>query len=259
MPCCPVVHPLLHVKLLDFWNLPSVMEVRLLRVIVFKSRWARSAALSFSLALFFLSVPLLSQQSDQPKKEDEKSTQVKKQGPTRPSATATNGDSHTTPGLPLTGYRIGPDDELGIAVWHEPELSQGVVVRPDGMITLPLLNDVHVAGLTTDELQALLTEKLKTVVNDPQVTVTVKTVKSQKVFMVGAVAKQGAYPLNASLTVLQLIAEAGGLGPFAKSKAIYILRNENGKQVRIPFNYKKALSGQGTDPILKPGDMVVVP
>jgi polysaccharide biosynthesis/export protein len=231
----------------------------LLRAIAFDSRWARSAALSLGLVLFFLSFPLFSQQSDQTKKANEKSTQVKKQEPSRPSSTATNGDSRQTPRFPLTGYRIGPDDELGIAVWHEPELSQGVVVRPDGMITLPLLNDVHVAGLTTDELQALLTEKLKSVVNDPQVTVTVKAVKSQKVFMVGAVAKQGAYPLNGSLTVLQLIAEAGGLGPFAKSKGIYILRNENGKQVRIPFNYKKALSGQGNDPILQPGDMVVVP
>ncbi len=157
------------------------------------------------------------------------------------------------------GYRVGADDELAISVWHEPELSQGVVVRPDGMITMPLLNDIHVAGLTTEELQALLTEKLKALVNDPQVTVIVKAVKSQKVFVVGAVMKQGAYPLGGDLTVLQVLAQAGGFGPFAKTRKIYILRNLNGKQVRIPLNYKKALAGKDADPILHSGDMIVVP
>ena len=157
------------------------------------------------------------------------------------------------------GYRVGADDELAISVWHEPELSQVVVVRPDGMITMPLLNDIHVAGLTTEGLQTLLTEKLKALVNDPQVTVIVKAVKSQKIFVVGAVAKQGAYPLGGDLTVLQVIAQAGGVGPFAKTRGIYILRNRNGKQVKIPFNYKKALAGKDPDPILQSGDMIVVP
>lgn len=157
------------------------------------------------------------------------------------------------------GYRIGADDELMISVWHEPELSQAVVVRPDGIITLPLLNDVRVAGMTTEELQAALTEKLKVLVNDPQVTVSVKSVKSQRVFLMGSVGKQGAYPMIGNLTVLQLIAQAGGLGPFAKTRAIYILRHDNGKEIRIPVNYKKALSGKGGDPVLQSGDMVVVP
>ena len=157
------------------------------------------------------------------------------------------------------GYMIGPDDELTISIWHEPELSQGVVVRPDGMITLPLLNDIRIAGLTTEEAQALLTDKLKTVVNDPQVTVIVKTIKSQKVFLVGNVAKQGTYMLGSRKTVLELIAEAGGLGPFAKSGSIYVLRKQNGKQTRLAFNYKRALSGKGVNPELNVGDMVVVP
>jgi polysaccharide export outer membrane protein len=146
-----------------------------------------------------------------------------------------------------------------ISVWHEAELSQLVVVRPDGMITLPLLNELKVGGLTTEEMQVLLTEKLKALVNDPQVTVIVKAVHSRKVFLVGNVAKQGVYALGGRKTVLELIAEAGGLGPFAKSGSIYILRKDNGKETRLPFNYKKALSGKGSNPELMPGDMIVVP
>lgn len=157
------------------------------------------------------------------------------------------------------GYRVGVDDELMISVWHEPELSQAVVVRPDGMITLPLLNDVKVVGLTTEQLQAALTEKLRSVVNEPQVTVVVKAIKSQRVFLMGAVVKQGVFPLGGSMTVLQLIAQGGGLGPFAKTRSIYILRRESDKDIRIPVNYKKALSGKGDDPLLQSGDMVVVP
>jgi polysaccharide biosynthesis/export protein len=157
------------------------------------------------------------------------------------------------------GYKVGVDDELVISVWHEQELSQTVVVRPDGMITLPLLNDIKVAGLSTEELRSLLTEKLKTLVNDPQVTIIVKAIKSLKVFLVGSVGRQGMYPMTSGLSVLQLITQGGGLGPFAKSGSIYILRTVNGKQVRIGFNYKKALQGKGADPLLQSGDMVVVP
>ena len=165
----------------------------------------------------------------------------------------------TSPVQPPVGYRVGVDDELMISVWHEPEFSQAVVVRPDGMITLPLVNDIKVVGLSTEELQALLTDKLKTLVNDPQVTVVVKSIKSLKVFLAGSVVKQGMYPLISGLTVLELITQGGGLGPFAKSGSIYILRTENGKRVRIGFNYKKALQGKGDNPLLQSGDMVVVP
>ena len=157
------------------------------------------------------------------------------------------------------GYKVGIDDELMISVWHEPEFSQAVVVRPDGMITLPLLNDIKVVGLSTEDLRALLTEKLKTLVNDPQVTIIVKAIKSLKVFLVGSVGKQGMYPLTAGLTVLQLLTEGGGLGPFAKSGSIYILRKTDGQEARISFNYKKALEGKSEDPRLQSGDMVVVP
>jgi polysaccharide export outer membrane protein len=181
-------------------------------------------------------------------------------GPAKPASGANGGSQAATPSVSLpTDYRVGPEDELTISVWHEPELSQLVVVRPDGMITLPLLNELKVGGLTTEEMQALLTEKLKALVNDPQVTVIVKAVHSRKVFLVGNVAKQGVYALGGRKTVLELIAEAGGLGPFAKSGSIYVLRKDNGKETRLPFNYKKALSGKGSNPELMPGDMIVVP
>ena len=160
---------------------------------------------------------------------------------------------------PPSGYRVGAADDLMISVWHEPELSQAVTVRRDGMITLPLLNDVKVVGLTTEEMQRLLTEKLSMLVNDPQVTVIVKAVHSQRVFVAGNVAKQGVYALDGRKTVLELLVEAGGPALFAKTGSIYILRNDNGKEIRIPFNYKKALSAKGPNPELLPGDMVVVP
>jgi polysaccharide biosynthesis/export protein len=179
--------------------------------------------------------------------------------PDKDSGAKAPAQDRVVPVQPPEGYRVGADDELAISVWHEPELSQSVVVRPDGMITLPLLNDIKVIGLSTLELQALLTEKLKTLVNDPQVTIVVKNIRSLKVFLVGSVAKQGMYSLNAGMTVLELITEGGGLGPFAKSNAIYILRTVDGKRIRIGFNYKKAIQGKGENPVLKSGDMVVVP
>jgi polysaccharide biosynthesis/export protein len=165
-------------------------------------------------------------------------------------------------GLDMSAYRIGIDDELQISVWKEPDLSGSVAVRPDGMITLPLVNDIRVVGLSTKELQSLLEEKLKGFVNEPQVTIIVRLMRSRRVYLIGSVGKQGPFPLTGNMTVLQLISEAGGLGPFAKSGSIHILRTVNGRQARIPFNYKKAIRGEGgksEDIPLVPGDMVVVP
>ncbi|HZR63938.1 MAG TPA: polysaccharide biosynthesis/export family protein [Terriglobales bacterium] len=163
-----------------------------------------------------------------------------------------------TPADP-SAYLVGIEDELQISVWKEPELSADVVVRPDGKISVPLVNDIAVVGLSTDELQDLLVEKLKPFVNQPQVTVAVKAIRSRKVYLVGKALKPGTFPLNDKTTVLQLLADAGGLSPFAKSGSIYILRNNQGKQEKIPFHYKSALSGKAQDPVLIPGDMVVVP
>jgi polysaccharide export outer membrane protein len=166
--------------------------------------------------------------------------------------------SALTPEQRLT-YIIGVEDELQISVWREPELSTTVVVRPDGMITLPLINDVKALGLKTEELQNVLMDKLKNFVNEPQVTVSVRSIRSRKVYLVGEVGHQGSFPINGDMTVLELLAAGGGLGPFAKANSIYILREQNGKKVRIPFPYKKAVVGKSENVTLQPGDVVVVP
>jgi len=168
--------------------------------------------------------------------------------------------SEGTPAVDPDAYRIGLSDQLMISVWKEPELFMTVVVRPDGMITLPLVNDLHVVGMKPIELQQTLTDKLKVFVTEPQVTVIVQGIHSRKVYLVGNVTKQGSYPLDGRETVMQLLAASGGVGPFAKADSIYILRTENSKQVRIPFQYKKALKGKTKEDItLQPGDVIVVP
>lgn len=166
--------------------------------------------------------------------------------------------SALTPEQRLT-YIIGVEDELQISVWREPELSTVVVVRPDGMITLPLVNDVKAVGLKTEELQNVLMDKLKNFVNEPQVTVIVRAIRSRKVYLVGEVGHQGTFTINGDMTALELLAAAGGVGPFAKADAIYILREQNGKKIRIPFHYKKAVAGKSENVTLQPGDVVVVP
>jgi len=165
------------------------------------------------------------------------------------------------PSLDLGQYRIGVEDELQISVWKEPDLSTGVVVRPDGKITLPLLNDIYVVGLQTTELQALLIERLKPYVNEPQVTVVVRGIKSRKVYVYGQVGRAGAYQLVGRKTVLEVLAEAGGLSVFAKKRSIYVLREEDSKKVRIPFNYNDALKAKKPNANfdLLPGDIIVVP
>jgi polysaccharide biosynthesis/export protein len=177
--------------------------------------------------------------------------QSKPSSASKPSEQAPDSDS----------YRIGIGDELQISVWREPELSMPVQVRPDGMITLPLINDLPVVGLNTHQLQNVLSEKLKPFVNEPQVTVIVRNIHSRKVYLMGQVGKPGPYVLNERKTVLELITEAGGPGPFAKTGSIYIIRNINGQQTRLKFNYKKALAAKpdAGDIELMPGDMVVVP
>jgi polysaccharide export outer membrane protein len=232
-------------------------------------RWIFSSYLALTALLAGLGCGLtLGAQDTSPDKDEKQSTEskpkeatpaAKKDTPAKGKGAPAGAAVPSAPPVVPPGFRVGVDDELMISVWHEPELSQGVVVRPDGMITIPLLNDIKVVGLTTEELQALLTDKLKSIINEPQVTVVVKAIKSQKVFLMGSATKPGVYPLSGNLTVLQLLAQAGGLGPFAKMRSIYILRHENGKEIRIPFNYKKALSGKGDDPVLQSGDMIVVP
>ena len=157
-------------------------------------------------------------------------------------------------------YVIGADDNLHIAVWKEVDLTTSLPVRPDGKISLPLLNDVQAAGLTPMQLADSITEKLKKYIADPRVTVVVTAMNSRRIYVLGEVLHTGAVPLLPNMTVLQALATAG-FTQFANVKGIYVLRTENGRQVKLPFNYKQVV--KGADPrqniALKPGDTVVVP
>lgn len=156
-------------------------------------------------------------------------------------------------------YKIGPQDVLRVDVWKETEISRSVPVRPDGKISLPLLNDVQAAGLTAVELAGVIGEGLKKYINNPQVTVTVTEINSRRVYVTGEVTRPGAYPLLPNMTALQALTSAGGFTQFSNPKKIYVLRNENGKQVKHPFNYKAVLDGKQDDIPLQPGDTIVVP
>jgi polysaccharide export outer membrane protein len=158
-------------------------------------------------------------------------------------------------------YIIGPGDVLGIVFWREKELSGDVSVLPDGRITLPLLNEIQAAGLKPEELRSRITEAAKRFVTDPTATVVVRQVNSRRVFITGMVAKPGPYPLYQPMTVLQLIATAGGLLEYAKGDEIIVIRPDNGRQISYDFNYKEVSRSKGlTQNIeLKPGDTVVVP
>lgn len=190
----------------------------------------------------------------------------KAKAPASDSPASTSTSTSTTPNAAdkqnvesALQYRIGEQDVLVITVWREPELSATVMVRPDGKITLPLINDVDAGGLTTEELKALLTDKLRPLVNLPQVTVAVREINSRKVFVIGQVAREGSYRINSNSTVLQIIAEAGGLRDFANRKGIYVLRHQDGGQVKLRFNYNNVVRGKDDNIQLRPGDTVVVP
>ena len=157
-------------------------------------------------------------------------------------------------------YVIGADDTLHISVWKEPDLSETLPVRPDGKISMPLLNDITAAGLTPLELKDSLTEKLKKYISDPRVTVVVTAMNSRRIFVTGEVSHTGPMVLLPHMTVLQALAQAG-FTQFANLKAIYLLRVENGKQTRLPFNYKEVVKGRNPEENipLKPGDTIVVP
>lgn len=167
----------------------------------------------------------------------------------------------TTQALP-PDYVIGPDDVLRVDFWRDKDMSSEVTVRPDGMITLPLINDVKAGGLTPDQLREKVLELAKRYIEDPSATITVKEIRSRKVFITGEVNKGGAFLLTDRMTVLQLIATAGGLTEFAKSKNILVVRTEPSGQTRtFKFNYKEVLQGKNLkqDIELKPGDRVIVP
>ena len=183
--------------------------------------------------------------------------------PAQPAVPAISAEdaSSKKPATTDPNYVIGDQDVLDISVWKEPEVSRVVPVRPDGKISLPLLNDVQAAGLTPSQLAAEITESLKKYVTSPQVTVIVTTINSQRVYILGEVTRPGAFPMLPGMTVMQGLSSAGGFTAFAKMKSIYVLRNENGKKVKYPFNYKEAINGKNSeqDIQLKAGDTIVVP
>ncbi len=159
-------------------------------------------------------------------------------------------------------YVIGAGDTLQISVWKEQEASVPTgVVRPDGKITVPLIKDIEVAGLTPPEAEKRITERLAKFITDPNVTVIVATINSKKVYIVGAARKEGPLPYTYGLTVLQAISEAGGLTDYAKRKKIYIQHTVNGQTYQQDFNYDEVIKGQNMDQniVLLPGDTVVIP
>jgi polysaccharide export outer membrane protein len=157
-------------------------------------------------------------------------------------------------------YVIDLGDMLHISVWKDPDFTSTLPVREDGMISVPLLNDVLAAGLTPMQLSALLTQKLKTYLEDPHVTVIVTQTSPHRIYVVGEVSHTGPISLLPNMTVLQALATAG-FSPFANTKKIYVLRTENGQHQKIPFHYKQVIKGDAAsqDVKLKPGDTIVVP
>jgi len=163
---------------------------------------------------------------------------------------------------PVPDYKIGAEDVLTINVWKEPDLSRTVPVRPDGKITMPLLGDLQASGETPQKLQEEIQQGLQAYISVPAVTVTVQEVRSLKFNIVGQVTKPGTYPLTESMTVLDAIAQAGGLGIYAKSSAIYVLRlRPDGSSVQLPFHYKQVLKGLNLSQNVKlqARDTIVVP
>jgi len=158
-------------------------------------------------------------------------------------------------------YAIGPGDMLNVNVWKEPDLSGTVPVRPDGKVSLPLLNDVQAAGTTPAMLAATITERLRQFLTDPRVTVIVTAANSRRVYLIGEVVHPGAIPMSPNMTLLQALSTSGGFSQFARIKKMYVLRSDNGKQIKLPVNYKAAISGEAPDQniALKPGDTIVVP
>ncbi len=207
--------------------------------------WIHYVAL---LLLPAMALPAAAQQ-DTKKKDDTKTVR------------ATNIDPKPRPATEDPNYIIGAEDVLDISVWKEPELTRTVPVRPDGKISIPLLNDVQAAGLTPRQLGLLITENLRKFLTEPQVTIIVTQINSRRVYLLGEVARPGAYPLLPNMTVLQALSSAGGFTNFAKQSKIYVLRTENGKPVKYPFDYKGVLSGKRPQDniVLQPGDTIVVP
>jgi polysaccharide biosynthesis/export protein len=167
----------------------------------------------------------------------------------------------TTGIQPPPGYIIGARDVLSVIFWRDKDMSADVSVRPDGMISLPLINEIKAEGLTPDQLRDQVAQRAARYIADPTVSIVVREINSRQVFITGEVNKPGAYSLMMPTSVMQLISLAGGLREYAKTKDIVILRTESGKQTAIPFNYKDVMNRKKLTQniLLQPGDTVIVP
>jgi len=178
------------------------------------------------------------------------------------SAAAPDNVPKSPSGVRPDSYVIGAEDVITVFVWKEPDMSKSVPVRPDGMISLPLIGEIKAAGNTPVQLQDILAEAMKKMISDPQVTVVVEKIGSLNFNIVGEVGHPGYFPLTRRMTVLDAIAMAGGFKDFAKTKKIYVLRTAaNGTQERLPFNYKQVIKGENPQQNieLQPRDTIVVP
>lgn len=186
-----------------------------------------------------------------------------------PAPTETAGQPGTpsdqTKPAPISGtssdtYVIGASDILTVTVWKDQTLSGNLLVRPDGMISMPLLGDLQAAGLTPLQLSNQIAAKLKKYMQDPNVSVVLNQIHSKVIYLLGQVAKTGPVDMTPGMTLLQAISTAGGLTDYANPKKMYVLRDESGKKEKIPVHYKEALKGNSElDIALKPGDTIVVP
>lgn len=161
---------------------------------------------------------------------------------------------------PSEFYTIGPGDVLEVTVWREPTLSGPAAVRPDGFITLPLVNEVQVVGMTTASLRAVLEEKYKEFVASPAVTIRIQTIVSNEIFLIGEVEKPGVYPLAGNDTLLQLLTRAGGLSIYADRDSIRVIRRDRETVTEHTVDYDAILKGDlKQDILLRPGDRIIVP
>lgn len=175
-----------------------------------------------------------------------------------PSVSRAGSDANATSSVE-DQYRIGPEDILHISVWGNQEMTRDMPVRPDGKISMPLIQDIQAEGLTAAELSDVLHQKLNAFIKDPQVAVIVTQVNAPKVFVIGNVTRPGPYPLRGDLSVLQALALAGGFTPFASPKDIKVLRNSTGGQKIFEVNYYDMINDGEGNYMLKPGDTIVVP
>lgn len=212
-------------------------------------------AIKFSLLLCVVLSGSLRAQAADSSQTDSEASAAATSSPVRPDSPSKRAHADDT-------YVIGEDDILSISVWKEPDLSRLIPVRSDGRISLPLIGEVQAAGRTPAQLEQDIAANLRSYITEPQVTVIVQEIHSQKFNILGQVNKPGSYPLAAGTTIVDALALAGGFKDFAKKKSVYVLRqNLQGEESRIPFNYQEFIKGKNVSQNIKikPHDTIVVP